>query len=276
MSSALSASTAVARIDVSKLVAKIAVIVEQPTYVPGQGGLSSTDPASYGMSRASLVLAAFQVIPLMAKTFPSIVITSLNENHPGDVITGVGGVRVEPDSGPPEAVSAGKKFFRVLLPTRSTATSKPLEASDIRRNLLRGLVVANGSTGEDVIARETAELEKIWNATYRERVPLDVVHLVWMGVLSKNWAQEHMDITGLSIAQGSANAALAGAGRGSAVKLWWPPTPDSLTFAEMQKQRAELRQVVAESRAIQAEEDRETRARAAELRLAAAGASRQS
>jgi hypothetical protein len=273
MSSAL--SSGVARIDVSKLVAKVSVIVEQPTFAPGQGGLSSTDPASYGMSRASLVLAAFQVIPLMAKNFPSIVITSLNESHPGDVITGVGGVRVEPDSGPPDAVAEGKKFFRVLIPTRSAATAKPLEAGDIRRNLLRGIVVANGALGEDVIARETAALEKTWIATYRERVPLDVVHLVWMGVLGKAWAQEHLDITGLSAAQGSANAAFAGAGRGSAVKLWWPPTPDALTFAEMQKQRAELRQVVAESKAIQAVEDREMRAKAAEQRLAAAGAQRQ-
>jgi len=256
----------------------VAVIVEQPSFQAGAGGLASTDPASFAMSRAALVLAAVQVYPLMVKhaALARVRITVLSESDPMKFITGVAdgsNVRVEPAAAPAGA-PADAVYVRVHIPTRSHVAAKLLEAGDVRRSLLRALAVAGGlAVGDAPLARAADALERAWTADFKQRVPLDIVHLKLMGVLPPDWVEAHARATGLDKAAGAATVARAEHATGSAVGLWWPVTPHALTFDEMLKQRAELKEALAETKAMQTHEDRETRARAAEARLAAAGGS---
>ena len=61
--------------------------------------------------------------------------------------------------------------------------------------------------------------------------------------------------------------------RSSAVGLWWPAREGSITFAEMQRQRAALKEAVAVAKVAEAEEKRLLQMRAAEKRMSGGGSS---
>ena len=249
--------------NIEKIRARFGVVIEQAPYVAGVGGLASTESSSFAGARALLVLLALQTYPMLVRRFPDIAITVLAEAHPKDGVTGVAGamaVRFEEDTSPAPADTPARRL-RVWLPVRSaTAALKLIEPSVIRSCLWRALTGATRVVrGEAAIAAAAAELEKEWRDTLSSKVPLDVAHLVWMGVIHEKWAEEYQKATG--------SAGAVAASQGAAVGLWWPPPASAITFAEMQRQRTDLREMRAEIKVAEAGEKREVIARAALLRV---------
>ena len=246
--------------NIDKLRARFGVIIEQAPYIAGSGGLASTEPDSFAGARALLVLLALQTYPLIVRKFPDVAITMLAEAHPKDGVTGVAGemaVRFEEDKSPATPDTPLRRLH-VWLPVRSaTASLKLLDIGVIRGCLWRALSSATRQLrGEAALAAASSELEKEWRDSFSLKVPLDVMHLVWMGVIQENWTDEYRKKAGAAVGS-----------NGAAVGLWWPPSATALTFQEMQRQRTEVKELRENIKAAEEIEKREVIARASLLRM---------
>ena len=228
-------SSKVSTINSDKIRVRIGVLIEQAPWAPGAGGVASTEPDSFAGARAALVLVALQIYPVLVRKFPDVAITKLCESHPKDCVTGVANgmaVRTEVDAtaAPPDTPP---QRVQVWIPVRSESSNKLLEPMSVRLCVWYALLKCTNSVrGETALLAGARELEKEWRDVYSTKVPLDVIHLVWMGVISEEWVKEHTAAVG-------SNAASIG----SALGLWWPPPQQAITFVEMQRQRAELKEV---------------------------------
>jgi hypothetical protein len=102
-------------------------------------------------------------------------------------------------------------------------------------------------------------LEKQFEAEFKIKVPTDILHLKWMGVVPEDYVRQYNIAVGLEKAPDATAPTSPGhtttggvaivtgadmmAFRGSAVHLWWPPVPEAVTFQEMKEQREVLKAV---------------------------------
>lgn len=298
-------------LNVPKLRARIANVIEQPAFDVEGGGLASTDPSSYANARALLVLAAFQLFPYIVKRMPEeFQIVSLNEAHPADAVTGVSSVRIRWEHSASSSAtsstsgggggggsgSAATSKATVWIPVRSQQNNRLLQPSDVRRHGFRALGLCSGLSAGAALDAWIAECEEEFHTKYKAAVPTDVVHLIRMGVMPHNYVAEYDAAVGAGRGGGSDTAAAAssgsattatggavaaatsptkGASRGAAMTLWWPPPATAVTFAEAMAAHREavaVRAVVeAEAREADREDKRSRAAAAAMARFAGGG-----
>ena len=199
---------------------------------------------------------------------------------------GGGGASSSSASASPPA-SLPLTWVRIEIPCRSRLTGKLLEFVDVRRFMWRALAqgaASKAGLSEAQASEEVEALEREYRDKYFASAPQDVTHLVWMGVMNRDYVAEH-DAFVAAVAQPKAEKGSLQRGlsdvhgvhrtdhRSSAVGLWWPAREGSITFAEMQRQRAALKEAVAVAKVAEAEEKRLLQMRAAEKRMSGGGSS---
>jgi hypothetical protein len=138
--------------------------------------------ANHAEARAALVLLALQVYPLLRRHFEHLRIAAIYEADPLHS-TMPEAVGVQPTGEP--------NTFVFRIPLRSAAVlNQVLDERAVRRKFYRALGLATG-VAHDALEAFIVGMDGDFVEQYGARVPRDRIHLIKMGVMSKDWQADY-------------------------------------------------------------------------------------